>query len=299
MANDMILLKAKAKQAGVEGYRTMSKAELEAAIKSAKGKGSTPAKGKAAASSNGASAAKGKGKTASSVAKGKTATASATKGKGKTAPAKSTARKTATPAKGKTAATGTAKRQSAASSKGKTGAKTTPAKAAAKVTQTRSRKNAPARAEIDRSKIDWKLETRVGASGKRKDVMDALRSKRGNYDKVFEVLQPNAKKYYPAKTKHEAERMLRWLINRVAFDYVMATGQHTPGARAGYGTSEKPQDVYRRTKREEARKEAEKAARAAKRGAPTKKQTGRKKAAPAKGKTSGRGKSAAKGKGKR
>jgi len=259
MANEMITLKAKANQLGVPGYRKMTKQELLAAIKSAQGKGSAPAKGKSNTSSNG----RAKGKTAGTV-KGKTSPA---KGKGKTAPAKSTGRKSS-PAKGK-AATGTAKRQSAAKPK----------------TTARSRKSLPARANIDRTQIDWKAESNVGKSGKRKDVMDGLRKFKGNYDKVFDLLKPNAKRYYKGKTKAEAEGMLRWLINRVAYDFVMATEQHTPGERAAYGTSDKPQDIARREKRAAARPKQRKQTR----GKTARKPAGAR-ASAAKGKTQGKGK---------
>lgn len=284
MANEKVLLRAEALKLGIDGYRTMSTDELRDAIKRAKGTGSkgksavsaAPAKGKSAASTNGT-----KGKTAakSAVKKGKTSAAKPSKGK--SAPAKSTKQKSS-PAKGK-AAKGTAKRPTTAG-KGKA---TTTAKAktsAAKgSTSRRTAKNAPARVDIDRSQIDWRAESKVGASGKRKEVMDALRKHKGNYDKVFDALEGRARAFYKGKTKHEAERMLRWLINRVAFDFVMSTEQHTPGQRAAYGQSEAAQDIRRRARREEARKASARETRAAAR-----------KSAPAKGKTGRSSKSAAK-----
>jgi hypothetical protein len=257
MANEKILLKAKANQLGIEGYRTMSVDELHTAIANAEGKHTAPAKGKTkvmegkkTTSTNGS-----KGKT-----KGKSAVAKATKGKTTTAPAKGKSTSQKSSAKPK-AAKGKVSRAASPKGKGKSTtakgtAKRTPAKAkssAAKSTS-RSRKSAPARADIDRSKIDWKAESNVGRTGKRAEVMDALRKHKGNYDKTFETLQDRARSFYKGKSKHDAERMLRWLINRVAFDFVMSTEQHTPGERAGYGQSDKPQDVRRRERREEARK---------------------------------------------
>lgn len=285
MANDMIRLKAEANKLGVTNYRTMNKDDLLKAIKTAKGKGSTPAKGKTnAGSANGRSTAKGKG---TSAAKGKTtAAASPAKGKGKSVPAKSKTQKTS-PAKGK-AAQGTAKRQTSGTAK------------------SRGKKNLPARNNIDRKSINWSADSNIGKNGKRKDVMLALKKRKGNYDKVFEDLKANAKRYYPSKTKQEAEGMLRWLINRVAFDFVVATGQHTSGERAAYGTSDKPNDVRRRELREQARKAAAKAERAAKRGGTARKpaggrQTGSKGKTQARSRTSASGAkkgSGAKGKGK-
>lgn len=311
MASPKVLLKAEANKLGIEGYRTMSEDALRTAITTAKG-GASKGKGKGkspAASNNGT--AKGKGKT--TPAKGKTT--SAAKGKGKTAPAKSTARKS-TPAKGK-AATGTAKRPTTAKSAPKPKGKASTAKAAttAKPKSTRRKPGQPqGRATIDRTSIDWRMESNVGRpnSGKRGVVMAELRKRKGNYDKVFEALQPNAVKWYPTalnsypnesnNKKHAAERALRWLINRVALDYVKATGQHQSGTRAGYGESKKPADIRRRELREERAKARAKAERAANRGTPTKKSAARKPAAAKKPATRAggtKGKGAAKGKGKR
>lgn len=271
MANEKIMLMAKANKLGVDGYRQMSEDELRAAIERAetgatKGK-TTPAKGK----TNG-SAPKAKGKTAVETATGKTAKATPAKGKTTPAKGKASAPKTA-PAKGKS--TKTAKASPAKSTAQKSAPKGKAASGAqAKRTPARGRTKAPQGAvRIDNGAIDWKVESNVGRTGKRAEVLDALRKFKGDKAKVFNLLAPKAKTYYKGKTKHDAERTLVWLIGRVAFDYAYKTGQHTPGTRAGYGTSEAPQDVRRREAREAAAKEAAKAARAAKRAA-----------APAKGK---------------
>lgn len=304
MANEKILLRAKAHKLGIDGYRTMGTDELKAAIASAE-KGTT-AKGKGKSSPNGS---KGKGKATEAVAKATGKKKPAAKGKSTAAPAKgkSTVQKSspakATAAKGKASRAASTKGKGKASTakgkvmEGKKTPKATPAKAkaTAKPAAKRSAKSAPARVDIDRSKIDWKAESNVGKTGKRADVMSALRKRKGNYDKVFEDLQPNAKRYYPGKTKHEAERTLRWLINRVAFDFVMATGQHTPGQRAEYGTSTNPADVRRRERRAAAQAEAAKAERKAKRSAPAKKAAKR---TPVKAKASAKKTAAAKGKAK-
>jgi len=320
MAASKILLKAEANQLGIPGYRTMSEAQLRTAIATAKG-GSSKGKGKTATatSDNGV---KGKGKAA--PAKGKT-TSPAVKGKGKSAPAKKSTAKKSTPAvKGK-ASQGTAKRPATAK-KPVTKGKVTAPKKGTQTTKPKSTRRKPGqpvgRATIDRSSIDWKAESNVGRTGKRHDVLVALRKHKGNYDKVFEALKPNAVKWYPTalnsypnesnNKRHAAERMLRWLINRVALDFAKKTGQHQSGTRAGYGESKKPSDIRRRELREQHAVARAKAERAARRTAPTKgsaKKPAARKPAAAKGKaparktaakpsTKGKG-ATAKGKGKR
>lgn len=312
-APQKILLKAEANKLGIPGYRTMSEAQLRTAIATAKG-GASKGKGKAAPATS-ANGVKGKGKAA--PAKGKT-TSPAVKGKGKSAPAKKSTAKKSTPVKGK-ASQGTAKRPTTAkpSTKGKA---TAPKKGTqtAKPKSTRRKPGQPVgRATIDRTSIDWKVESNVGRTGKRHEVMVALRKHKGNYDKVFDALKGNAVKWYPTalnsypnesnNKRHAAERALRWLINRVALDFVKATEQHVSGTRAGYGESKKPQDIRRRELREERAAARAKAERAAKRAAPAKKApAGRGKAPAAKkpatraGGTKGKGATAkGKGKGKR
>lgn len=283
MATESIKLKAEARSLGIGGYRQMSDTELRAAISKSKGKGSTgsvkgvAAKGKASTNgTKGTAAAKGAVKGA--VAKGKAST-TATKG----SPTKGTARKSApakstktTARKGAVAKGAQAKRPTTAKtswqpgSRGRVPASATkaqikeheqirkqrlasPVKGKATVTKTTARgktaKAGTGAARIDNKAIDWRAESNVGQSGKRKEVLDALRKFKGDTAKVVELLKPNAKKYYPAKNKHDAERMLVWLVNRVKYDFVMNSGQHTPGSRAEYGTSDKPLDVARREQR--------------------------------------------------
>jgi len=264
MPNEKILLKAEANRLGIPEYRKMGLDELKAAIATAKT--GTKGKGKATAEPNGD-----KGKAAATtVVKGKpkTETTSPAKGKTTTAPAKGKSTKQKTTAKKPSAAPGKAKR--AATPKPKP--TTTKAKGKKTTAKPRATKALPARVDIDRTQIDWRAESNVGnRGGKREEVMAELRKRKGNYDKVFEALAHRAKSFYPGKTKHEAERMLRWLINRVAFDFVMSTGQHEPGERAKYGKSKAAQDVRRRERREEERIEREKAERAKKRAKAAKK----------------------------
>lgn len=260
-STDKIKKFARANQLGIKGFRSMSESDLDAAIAQAQGKGAktTPAKGKTGTSAKGKTPAKGKTTPAKPAADKKTAPAKGKSTKSvKATPAKSTAKKS-TP-KGKASQGVQAKRS--------------PARG--------SRKAPQGAARLDNKAIDWKAESNVGKTGKRKDVLDALRRHKGDKAKVFDKLSGNAKKYYPGKTKHEAERMLVWLIGRVAFDFAMNTGQHTPGKRAEYGTSTAEQDIRRRERREQAAKEQAKAERAAKRD------TAKKTPAKGKGKTAGK-----------
>lgn len=295
----------------IEGYKTMPLDDLKTHIERIQSGAKGTAKGKTATSTNGAGATRQKGKATPAAAmpakgKGKPAT-TATKGKGSastSAPAKSTAQKS-TPAKGK-AAQGTAKRPTTAAAKGKgstpTKGKTTPAKGrtapakpAASKPARASRKPAAqvtGRAEIDNKAVNWKAESNIGRTGKRAEVMAGLRRYKGDKAKVFELLAPKARTFYKGRTKNEAERMLVWLIGRVAFDFVTATGQHEMGTRAAYGTASDPKNIRRRERREEARKAAEKEARAAKRAASAASTTASKGKAPAKrtATTKGKGK---------
>lgn len=261
MANEKIKLMAKANKLGIDGYRQMSEDDLRSAI--ARAEKGTPVKGKSTPA---------KGKTTGTPAKGKT-----TPTKGKATPARKTA-----PAKGKS--TKTVKASPAKS----TAKKSTPAKG--KASQGAQAKRTPARgkaaqgaAKLDNKAIDWKAESNVGKSGKRKEVLDALRKFKGDKMKAFALLAPKARTYYKGKSKHEAERTLVWLIGRVAFDFAMNTGQHKPGTRAAYGTSDAAQDVRRREQRAAEQKAAAKAARAAKRK-PAGASTGRGKTSAARGK---------------
>jgi hypothetical protein len=248
---------ATAKRLGIEGYRTMTDEQLDAAI--AKASSPAPSKGKTATV---VAKGKGKGKVSTSPAKGKTAatTATAVKGKTATAPAaKSTARKSSPRA---TAVKGKATRQSGSPVKGKTS--TTRKPATTRTTRTTRKpavtktpvKRAPkaavnangkrgativktkgTREFLDKSSIDWKAASAVGTTGKRKEVLDALRKYKGDYDKTFELLSPNWRRYYPKHTKVAALKLLRWLIARVAYDFAMSIQAHDPGSRRAYGTA--------------------------------------------------------------
>jgi hypothetical protein len=272
MASEDIKIRAKAGKllkeghAKLEGYRRLPIDELKQIIANIE----TGTKAKPAATAkNGASVATSSARK-SAPAKStvqKTVTKTAAKGTAKRPTAAAASKGKASPVKG------SGKKLAAMPTKGKTTAK--PAKAVqsrakereatAKISKTKAvrtrRKPQPGAARIDRSAVDWNAETGLGKrGGKRADVLRALRKRKGNYDKVFDDLQDQAIKWYPnalntypeAKSKrHAAEKMLRWLIGRVAFDFVMGTGQHEPGDRAAYGTSEADQDIRRRAQRAE------------------------------------------------
>jgi len=276
MADEKLLLKGKAKNLGIEGYRRMSLDELRVAVEDAQARrdredefesagNGKPTKGAATRAVKGAKgAAKGvaKGRSAQEIAGDEAhspGSDSAMKGKVSAAPAKgTTAAKTTTspatksktqkssPTKG-TAAKGAAKRTGATKGKGSA----TPASKGAR--KPASRRADVKRAPLDVSKIDWDAETNVGKDGKRKVVLDALKKharrigalKRTElttetlYPAVFEEVKEHAREWYPnAKNAYPhlsptaaAEKMLRWLIGRVAFDFAYKSGQHVQGKR--------------------------------------------------------------------
>ena len=226
MDKDMITLWAEAKRAGIADYRKIQPAELRKLIAKAKTGASAPAKGKPA-SANGA--------------KGKAAATAVVKGKGKPA----------APAKGK------ATTRKPAAPRGKVAPKATAPKAtAAKRTSTRGKAAESYAVRIDNKTVNWKADWNGGSKGKRGIVMESLRKHKGDKDKVFAEVKRYATKWYADKDKHAADRMVRWLVGRVALDFVKATGQHESGVRAAYGTSAKPNDVRRREARASTRPKA-------------------------------------------
>lgn len=233
MANEQITLMARARQLGVDGYRRMSTDELKAAIKSADAGLKAPTKGRTTAASNGSTVTKGK----STPAKGRTSPAKGRtkKSTSKSAPAKSTRK--ATPKRATAAKGAQVKRPTTA--RGKTKAKASTRKMRTAVPGTR----APL------GKINWTRKSNVGTTGKRKEVLDALREHKGDKAAAFKALKRRATKFYPEKEQYEAERMLVWLIGRVAFDYAFKTGQHESASRASYGESTRPADIKRREQR--------------------------------------------------
>jgi hypothetical protein len=192
-------IRAKAKQLGIEGYKAMSASELQDAIKNhGKSEKAAPAKKKGAAKKSAAPA----------------------KSVSKKSSAKKTAKKSA-PAKAEKVAK---KRGRPAGSKN--------VKKAVKVTKPKA--DGPSgRNLIDDKSIDWKAEWSGGQRGNRQTILKAVRKFRGNVDKCFELLKPDAQQLFKTSpttgkkyTKAEAEALLRWNISRVKFDFVTGTGQH-------------------------------------------------------------------------
>lgn len=269
MDKDMITLWAKAKQAGIEDYRKIPPATLRKLVEQAQTRTSKPAKGKTATSANGRNGAKGKA-AATTVVKGKPAAPA----KGKAVPAKPAAKpttRTVAPAKGKGKATTTKPVARKAAPK---------AAPAAKRTSTRGQAAEGYAVRIDNSAIDWTADWKGGSASKRGIVMDSLRKHRGDKAKVFAEVKRHATRWYPDKDKHAADRMVIWLIGRVALDFVKATGQHESGERAAYGTSTKPNDIRRREARAAVRPKTTRTRRAVKPAA-AKPAPARGKAAPA------------------
>lgn len=249
--SDKMALKAKCARLKIENYRTMTVEQMEAAIKAhgTNGANVTPI------TKNVAVVAKGKGKATSvtaqaekeldgadvskrkPAAKGKSnstsdavGTSSAQKGKGKTtSPAKSeTAQKSAPVAKG-AAAKGKAKRTATNSTrKGRFVSGTDTPQVRGKNGYT----------TLDHASLDWNVAVTFGQSGKRGEILAALREEGGDYEAVFQRTKKNANKWFPTapnaypNAANPFERMLRWLIARVAYDYAYKSGQHHVG-RAG------------------------------------------------------------------
>lgn len=211
--SEVIKLKARANELGVSGWKTMTVAELKTAIGAAEGMSAlkpakssarkstvTKASGRKTASSSTGRKSAAKPKPAAKPAAKRTATGSGSRSK---APVKSASRKVA--------------------------AGKTPPVANVKPTRGAYR---PGRNTIDNSQIDWQAEWAGGKTGNRAIVLKSLRKFKGNKDKVFNALQPNAQAMFPKddngkkRSKASAEALLRWTIGRVAFDFTTGTGQH-------------------------------------------------------------------------
>jgi hypothetical protein len=216
MASEKIKLMARARKAGIDGYKAMSEDQLKSALDNAERPTTVtaPAKGKAAPAKT-TNGTKGKGKSAVTAVKAAVGKATgkgkpASKSTAKSAPAKSTAQKS-TPAKGKAAQGAQAKRPT-------TGG-------------TRRAKAIEGVSRLDNSKIDWTLDSNVGQSGKRRLVLERLRKFEGDKAKVVKSLEAKATEFYPGKSEDDARKGLVWLVGRVAFDYAVKTGQHQQGTR--------------------------------------------------------------------
>jgi hypothetical protein len=236
---------------GANGNGNGKAAPVKGAVKGAPTKGAVktapqpaaPAKGTAAKVS--APAVKGTGKTTTSPAiESKTQ---------KSAPAKGAAAKGEAKRTGATAKTTTATKSKQAAVKGaasttakRTAAKGNAAPAKASTAAPKADASDVKRAPLDVSAIDWSAESEVGKTGKRAVVLTHLRKHAKKiheagalYAAVFEDIKSDAAKWYPnAQNKYPhlskraaAEKDVRWLIGRVAYDFAYKTGQHSRGSR--------------------------------------------------------------------
>jgi hypothetical protein len=209
--SEVTRLKAKAGKLKIANYRTMGADELKDAIAKAENGSGPKAETKKA----------GKKATNNKVSSTKTAGTRAAK----TSPpaTKSNSQKSPTGA-----ATGKAKRETTT----KAGRKS----ATVIVHQTQpGRVGEGGYTNLDRGAIDWTVETTIAQSGKRAEVLAALRKHSGDYALAFEEVRdkalgwfPTALRTYPKSSSKlaAAERMTRWLVNRVAYDFAYKTGQH-------------------------------------------------------------------------
>lgn len=140
------------------------------------------------------------------------------------------------------------------------------------------------RNSIDERALDFSADgfnTRAG--GDREMIFKAIKASRGNREKAFDKLLPNISRLVPAKkqngekrTKAERESFLRYLINRVLFDFAVATGQHQASKnRAEYGTGGTGTGTFKRgkTRKPAGRKPATRKTTTAKRGVRARKGT--------------------------
>lgn len=233
--SEAIQLRAQAKDMGIDGYRRMSLEELRKAVGSGgsrrKSGNSTGPKRKSAAAITRATGAKRKTGTTAPAAK-------STRGKAKRP---STAGRKRGPGRPKGSTT---KTQRGTSTRKQT--RSTP--------RVSAKADAPGRNPIDGKSVDWSQLWGGGKTGNRGEIFKLLRKYKGNKQKVFDALSDRVLKMYPRNkrtgeryTKADALKLLRWHIGRIAFDYVMATGQHEISEnRAAYGKSKAPTNTAQR-----------------------------------------------------
>lgn len=87
------------------------------------------------------------------------------------------------------------------------------------------------RAPVRYADIDWTQPWSGGQAGSRALVMAKLREHNGDVDKVWKALRKKAESMYNLRPGSDYEKHLRWHIHRTAYDYALATGQHTSGTR--------------------------------------------------------------------
>lgn len=118
-------------------------------------------------------------------------------------------------------------------------------------------------------------------------IVSLLRKFRGNRTKVFDTMVKSIGDFIPARkrdgskrTKEERTEMLMYRINRTAWEFAKATGQHEPsGNRVEYGTGGTGEGVWVPADDRPVKKRASAKRSTAKRGATTRKATGKRAAA--------------------
>lgn len=250
MAVSTVELRKQAKAKGIDGYRTMTHSELEAALSSGGGsrksstsarkdapvrkdaparKSSAPSRKPATRAASKSSNSKTPAKRASAPARKSTSTAKASGGR-TSAPA----RRNAAPAKRQTATT--ARKPVAQTRK--------PVQAAAPK-RSNSKSNGQGRIPLpSRARWNEPFNTREGSVAE--EIFLALKSNKGDVEATFNSLKGRALKLAGTgrggvkRSKEEALAWLRYRINRIKFDYLTKTGQHEPGTdRIAYGTGER------------------------------------------------------------
>jgi hypothetical protein len=233
-AKDRMKLMAQAKTLGVTGFRTMSVAELNDAIKSAK------APAKSTRKNVSATTRKPVGKSTRKSVKPQPATAKraasgAKRGPGRPRKDEAIVKRGPGRPKGSTTKSAPVRKSQGTGKRGRpVGSYQSDADRRATIESQRKARgsNAPGRMLLDRDSIDWSAEWSGAQRGTRAVILKALRRFKGNYQKTIAHLLPQAKDLFGIsrdgrkRTKEECEKYLRWQVARVAFDFAVGTGQH-------------------------------------------------------------------------
>lgn len=249
MAVSTVELRKQAKAKGIDGYRTMTHSELEAALSSGGGsrKSSTsarkdaPVRKDAPARKPSASSQKPATRAASKSSNSKTpAKRASAPARKSTSTAKASGSRTSAPAKRGSAA----KRQTTTTARKPAAQTRKPAQTVAPK-RSNSKSNGQGRIPLpSRARWNEPFNTREGSVAE--EIFLALKSNKGDAEATFNSLKGRALKLAGTgrggvkRSKEEALAWLRYRINRIKFDYLTKTGQHEPGTdRIAYGTGER------------------------------------------------------------
>jgi hypothetical protein len=227
MPSESVQLRAQANRLGIEGYKTLSIAELRDAIQRAQTGGSTGRKRKSAAAS-----ADGQGSKRKSAAAVRTARKRKPASTRKSAPAVQSRKR----GEAKRPTTARQTRKPASQTRTQTQTQTRRGRAPKPVLQPKGSANVRGnrRHVIQVDSIDFTLEWGGAKTGNRALIFAALKKFKGNRNKAFDSLKSQARAMYGRRrTKADAERLLRWHLSRVLLDYATATGQHKQSTLKG------------------------------------------------------------------